>query len=300
MHRFIQVPVFTVSIFVLSSCIFPTSGRSSRVAHAQEPDAPISESIVPEPESYPLEIEAIRCAYPDFFLDYKNDTLFLTNGEAILFDDLGEEADKLDEEALFLKRLDACSVKDMFYDVYPLGALTEPAKGFDPGRYRQDALFKAMYGHTEKEVASNLEKVDVFGSTVKFSSVNGAADNLRKVLEDIEMNHPDLKKYFIDPSSFYWRAVRGADRMSAHSYGIAIDIGVKYSDYWRWSNKNATELDTITYHNRFPEELILVFEQYGFISGARWYHYDTMHFEYRPELIAYARMKTSSVKNPGL
>src|SRR5690242_16362928 len=27
------------------------------------------------------------------------------------------------------------------------------------------------------------------------------------------------------------------------------------------------------------------FEQHGFIWGGRWAHYDTMHFEYRPELL---------------
>jgi hypothetical protein len=28
-----------------------------------------------------------------------------------------------------------------------------------------------------------------------------------------------------------------------------------------------------------------VFEKHGFIWGGKWYHYDTMHFEYRPELL---------------
>ena len=27
-------------------------------------------------------------------------------------------------------------------------------------------------------------------------------------------------------------------------------------------------------------------EKHGFIWGGKWYHYDTMHFEYRPEIIA--------------
>ena len=27
------------------------------------------------------------------------------------------------------------------------------------------------------------------------------------------------------------------------------------------------------------------FEAEGFIWGGRWYHFDTMHFEYRPELL---------------
>jgi hypothetical protein len=31
--------------------------------------------------------------------------------------------------------------------------------------------------------------------------------------------------------------------------------------------------------------LIKIFEKYGFIWGGKWNHYDTMHFEYRPELL---------------
>jgi hypothetical protein len=34
-----------------------------------------------------------------------------------------------------------------------------------------------------------------------------------------------------------------------------------------------------------PREIVDIFERHGFIWGGRWYHYDTMHFEYRPELL---------------
>ena len=37
--------------------------------------------------------------------------------------------------------------------------------------------------------------------------------------------------------------------------------------------------------DRIPKEIVDVFEKYGFIWGGRWYHYDTMHFEYRPEFL---------------
>jgi hypothetical protein len=33
-----------------------------------------------------------------------------------------------------------------------------------------------------------------------------------------------------------------------------------------------------------PQEIVDIFERHGFIWGGKWYHYDTMHFEYRPEL----------------
>ena len=49
------------------------------------------------------------------------------------------------------------------------------------------------------------------------------------------------------------------------------------SDYWRWSKSG--------WHNRIQIEIARVFERHGFIWGGRWYHYDTMHFEYRPELL---------------
>ena len=44
-------------------------------------------------------------------------------------------------------------------------------------------------------------------------------------------------------------------------------------------------MDEIVYENKIPAEIIQVFERHGFISGARWYHFDTMHFEFRPELL---------------
>jgi peptidoglycan LD-endopeptidase CwlK len=52
-----------------------------------------------------------------------------------------------------------------------------------------------------------------------------------------------------------------------------------------WSNPGAKETDKIKYVNHIPKEIVKVFEKHGFIWGGRWYHYDTMHFEYRPELI---------------
>ena len=37
------------------------------------------------------------------------------------------------------------------------------------------------------------------------------------------------------------------------------------------------------YRSDTPAEIVEIFEKHGFIWGGRWFHYDTMHFEYRPE-----------------
>ena len=240
-------------------------------------------SSLPEgeaPAALPPAVNALLEAYPGQVIAYDGGFLVLSGGDSLLF---ASEKELSHEERLACK-----DIAGMFHDVYPLGPLTVPAFQSDPGRYRNEELFKAMYGRSEAEVRTRLEPVSCFGTNVPFTRVNGAADSLRAVIREVGEEHPHLQKYFSQPSSFYWRNVRGADRLSAHSFGIAIDIGVKYSNYWRWSNPGKGEDDALQYENRFPEELIRIFEKHGFISGARWYHFDTRHVEFRPELIRYS------------
>lgn len=233
-------------------------------------------------ESLPLEVLALAKVYPSQIVNSAGEFIYLANGDSV--------AINLNQELSHEDKLAAPDISSMFCDLYPLGPLVVPDYQFDPGRYRNEQLFMSMYGHTSNEVRKNLVYVDCFGSSVPFSRINGAADSLRSVIREVAQSAPHLIIFFEDPSSFYWREVRGADRLSAHSFGIAIDIGVKYSNYWRWSNPGKDENDVIRYENKFPEELIMIFEKHGFISGARWYHYDTMHFEFRPEIIIYSLM----------
>ena len=74
------------------------------------------------------------------------------------------------------------------------------------------------------------------------------------------------------------RNIAGTDRPSAHSYGIAIDLEPALTHYWRWQKGRWLE-------EPVPQAIVDAFEAEGFIWGGRWYHFDTMHFEYRPELL---------------
>lgn len=38
--------------------------------------------------------------------------------------------------------------------------------------------------------------------------------------------------------------------------------------------------------NRMPAEIVAIFERHGFIRSGKWGHFDTMHFEYRQELLS--------------
>lgn len=216
----------------------------------------------------------LLAAYPEKIKDIKDNTIYFVDGTTMVYDD-GKEKD-------FVTMLDYSDPEDMFFEAYDTTSET-PGYLQDVGRSRSEQLFKKLYGSSAAEVQRQLVPVDWFGGKVLFSSSNGAAAQLRKVKKELEQ-YPELRKYLKSSGTFYWRPVRGAKRLSAHSYGMAFDIGVDYSDYWLWRNPGASETKKITYRNRIPMKIVEIFEKYGFVWGGRWYHYDTMHFEYRPEL----------------
>ena len=72
-----------------------------------------------------------------------------------------------------------------------------------------------------------------------------------------------------------------------YGFGIAIDIAAAHSHYWLRAKPGAG--GHIAYKNEIPWEIVRIFEAHGFIWGGKWYHYDTMHFEYRPELTGAAK-----------
>lgn len=223
---------------------------------------------------------ALLSAYPDQIKEIKDNYVVMTSGTKILFDD--------GKDKTHVERLDEGDVEDMFYVRYQVPD-SAPAYLYDPGRSRSEKLYQEMYGKSASEVRKHLVPVKWFGQTVQFTSVNGAADSLKAVALEIA-DYPELKPYLTSSGTFYWRPVRGANRLSAHSYGIAFDIGVDKSDYWQWKGKTTDEMAKVAYANKIPRKLVDIFERHGFIWGGSWYHYDTMHFEFRPELLKYAEL----------
>jgi hypothetical protein len=178
----------------------------------------------------------------------------------------------------------------MFAQKYTTGLSKEPpAPNFDPGRIRNEPFFLKLYGGTEKEVEKNLTVITwcpkLVGQQVRVTRINGIDKKLTQISKELD-EHPELKKYLSNiGGTFTWRNIAGTKRHSMHSFGMTIDINTDYSDYWQWAFKCGNENAVIEYKNRIPQVIVNTFEKYGFIWGGKWYHYDTMHFEYRPELI---------------
>lgn len=221
-------------------------------------------------------------SYPEVLSHVDGNRLILKDGgPAIVIDD-GRA--KSHAEAL----ADA-DVEDMLHQLYPHGPCeTRSAVNFDPGRIRSQDLMLRLYGETRKKVAGRLTTIDWFGTRLKVTTAFGVDKALIAVREELESLPEKLRRPALKSAgTFNWRTIAGTDRLSVHSFGAAIDLDTAYADYWRWAGGKPGNV--LVHENRMPLEVVAIFERHGFIWGGRWYHYDTMHFEYRPELIAISR-----------
>ena len=230
------------------------------------------------------ETAALLKAYPEFLDRIEGNDLVWKDGTRMRIDD-GRRDKSFDE------MLDRPDIKDMFAMQYSLGEKgLQPDVNFDPGRVRNMPLLEKMYGDCKTAgFARNL--VDVVwlpgksGQKLKFSKINGAAKALQAISNELDKLQDRFFVYLRPIQGTYnCRLIAQTKRMSAHALGIAIDIAAAHSHYWLRSKTGAG--GRIPYKNEIPLEIVRIFEAHGFIWGGKWYHYDTMHFEFRPEIIA--------------
>jgi hypothetical protein len=184
--------------------------------------------------------------------------------------------------------LSHATIRDQFLLPYHRGAAGPQPVNDDPGRFRNSAFFDKLYGDCRKgEVDKNLVSViwlpKSWGKPIRVTRLNGVAAALENVSAEIDALPPDLKRASWPVAGAYaCRGVADEGQSSMHAYGAAIDLNLSWSDYWLWESGRSGR---IIYRNRIPKTIVDIFERHGFIWGGRWYHYDTMHFEYRPELL---------------
>jgi hypothetical protein len=223
-------------------------------------------------------LDALAVAYPQ--------SIAGTNANTIIFRDGARMAGgTADPDKPFDRLLRDATILDQFRLVYPRGMpIAPPPKDFDPGRFRSEAFFVKLYGDCRKAKLDLVPVAWVDGEELLFARANGAAAHLRDVAAEIGRLSPAIRAAAIPTAgTTNCRPVRDTGRLSMHSYGAAIDLNLKYANYWLWDAHGAAN---IPYRNAMPRAIVDAFERHGFIWGGRWYHYDTMHFEYRPELLS--------------
>ena len=222
-------------------------------------------------------LDALVQAYPEQLAGYDSTGLIWRDGTRMPLSD-GQPSKSFEE------MLRHGSILDQMRLPYPAGvsgAALVPQG--DPGRIRNRAFFDKMYGDCWRgEVSPRLVPVvwlpQSWGHTVRVTAVNGIAARLAEISAELEALPGPVKRYVYPPSGTYnCRTVADTGEPSMHSWGAAIDINAAHAEYWLWPG-------AVSAH-ALPAEIIDIFERHGFIWGGKWSHYDTMHFEYRPELV---------------
>lgn len=229
------------------------------------------------------DLDCLRQAYGDHLrLEAQgNDLWIVVNGARVLYhtDDPTRSARGGD--------MGRATVRESMAQPYPLEpARPQPGPEDRPGRLRSYALLEALYaGQGTRRQGEGRYAVSVNA----YPPLAAATQRVMHGLTALMREQPRLAVYMLPMGGHANRRIAGTERLSPHSYGIAIDLNPKKGGYWRWSGG--------THHPAqadYPSEIVTLFENEGFIWGGKWREYDLMHFEYRPELVCKARTPARS------
>lgn len=228
----------------------------------------------------------LMLSYPEYItnIEKENNKIYCVfkSGNKVLYDDQLQKT----QEAKF----ENPDLQDTLEQYYPLTQNTLLMdKNFNPGRCRNYDLLEEVYGNSKQKIEKNLVNLKCGYANYQFNSCNGAniaLDNALSELLSLSKNNSKISGILYPGSgTFNYRVISGTNRLSPHSFGIAIDLKSDKKDYWKWSSKENGEQRI----NEYPEELVNVFEKNNFIWGGKWGYFDILHFEYRPEIILKAK-----------
>ena len=256
---------------------------------------PTPEKPKPETEysvSLKRDVLIMMLGYPEFVkgveLIESKPYLIMKSGLKILYDDALVKT--LDQ------KLENADIQDMLSQIYPMSDATGiMEKDVDPGRYRSYAFFNDVYGHTKELTYANTVKVTYGTQSLRFTKINQADLAFKTAVDrvfDFAKSDESLLDY-ISPSSgtYNYRVISGTQILSMHSYGIALDMHYNAQDYWQWADPIKAKERIINY----PKSIVNAYEDNMFIWGGKWNHFDTVHYEYRPEIILKARYFSSPI-----
>ncbi len=239
-------------------------------------------------------ILVLMLSYPEYITSIEKEDnkiyCIFKSGKKILYDD---KLEKTQEE-----KFANSDLQDTLEQYYPLTKnIVLMDKNFNPGRCRNYELLEEVYGDSKQKIEKNLVNLKCGYANYQFNSCNNAniaLDNALKELLELSKSNSKISNILYPGSgTFNYRLISGTNRLSPHSFGIAIDLKSDAKDYWKWSSKENGEKRI----NEYPEDLVKVFEKNNFIWGGKWGYFDILHFEYRPEIILKAKFFSGYDKN---
>lgn len=268
-----------IFVYCFFSCHTDSATEYTIITKGQSSKKASNETLIKN-DSIPAFVKKLMLNYKSI-VGFENNYLVFSDGTRIIYDDHLEK----NNETL----LNSSDIEDMFHYQYKHWGSEIIPQNYDPGRVRCEAFFNKIYGSSKAEVEKKLVNIVwcplLVNQKIMVTKINNVHLKVEALSKELDQ-HPEFKKYLENiGGTFNYRKINGTNRISMHSYGMTIDINVKYSSYWQWACNCTDENRKLAYKNAIPLELVRIFEKHGFIWGGNWYHFDTMHFEYRPELL---------------
>jgi hypothetical protein len=165
---------------------------------------------------------------------------------------------------------------------------------------RNDAFLGLLLRAGDRaETELRILQIEVAGYTVSVhEAIAGPLALVSDELRTLKAKDPAVKAFLrslAEMNGYNYRFVDGTRTRSYHSYGLAVDLiprsyGGRHP-YWRWAIEKEPDWWGVPYERRWmvPTSVVEAFERHGFVWGGKWLFFDTMHFEYRPEVLLLAR-----------
>lgn len=238
-------------------------------------------------ETMKQDILCIMLAYQDNIENITKENngkvyIVMASGKKILYDD------KIKKNAE--EKFQNTDLQDMMEEIYPLDTTKKlMEKDQNPGRNRVYELLNQVYGNGRSAIEHNLKNTNLVYRTLQFNGNNKASVSLQNTFKEITAiggkNGNIYSSVFPLNGTYNYRLISGTNKLSPHAYGIAIDLNRDKRDYWKWASREEGQKRLDIY----PKEVVDIFQKNNFVWGGKWGHFDTLHFEYRPEIIIKAK-----------
>ena len=299
-----------VLVFIIIGNIY-SCGNKKAVAAIQTNDEENTEQVEPleltvqaEPTRAQRVMNALLAAYPDRIekIEFRNDDWALLLRDTWYY---YAEGRLLPED----KRENISSYRPVSFYPYPeeLPSWT-PRTPEETERFRswserrQNTTWRSSYfldslwqSSSRAETESRLARITFLGRRIRvhyFIQDKLAAVETR--IRAAAQNDSEVQTWLNSIGTiegWHWRNIAQTQNRSYHSYGLAVDILPRTlgrrQTYWLWTSQHREDWWNVSYNERYhpPAAVIKAFEANGFIWGGKWALFDTMHFEYRPEIL---------------
>lgn len=297
-ESFFAVLIIVVFILITVSAVTPQTTLSKA-------DVPHTTLIIHAlPVAFPGRIQKVTEEGTDWKIILDGDTFFWADGRLLPEKDL-TDINKYSRHPFYSYTRELRPIPQ-YTDEEKKGLNERIANRKNDPPKRNPAFHNALWRVYDKKSADETMKwISFLNYTVQIHpGIESSLDSVETEIRQKAEHNPELKKYissFTRISGYTWRPIADTKSLSFHSYGVAIDIipgdtGGK-EQYWLWTARSNAEWFQVPYSRRYspPAEFIEAFEHHGFIWGGKWFYFDTIHFEYRPEILIANGMRPEKI-----